>query len=51
MARLGWEKKFAFELALEDDDRFAISVIYVDTRTPAETLMPYAEFEFIRKSG
>ena len=51
MARLGWEKKFAFELALEDDDRFAVSLFFVDTRTAEEKLMPYLEIEFLRKSG
>ncbi len=52
MARLGWgTKKFAFELALEDDDRFVITTIFVDTRTPEEKLMPSLELEFLRKSG
>jgi hypothetical protein len=48
MASMGFEKKFAFELELEDADRFTIRLHFVDTRVPEEPLMPYARYSFTR---
>jgi len=48
MARMGFEKKFLFDLSLESDDAFPVSVIFVDTRTAEEKPIPSAEYRFLR---
>ena len=49
MASLGYEKKFAFELAIEDEDAFSITTHFVDTRTDEEPLIPNSKVQFLRK--
>jgi hypothetical protein len=50
MARMGYEKKFVYELDLGDDG-FSVPLYYVDTRTAEEPLLPYATYTFARKAG
>ena len=50
MARMGFEKKFVFELELEDEDAFSISTFFVDTRTDQEALMLYGTYAFTRRA-
>ena len=50
MASMGFDKKFAFELTLEDADHFTIQLHFVDTRVPEEPLIPFVEYRFLRAS-
>jgi len=48
MARMGFEKKFLFELDIEDPDVFSVELFFVDTRTEEEKAIPYAKYSFER---
>lgn len=48
MKQLGFEKKFAFDLEIENEDRFSITTIYIDTRTPEEMPRPAFSHVFTR---
>ena len=48
MKKMGIDKKFAFDLELLGKDKFSITTIYVDNRTPEEKLIPAFQYVFLR---
>ena len=48
MLSMGFEKEFAIALHLVADDHIAIETIFIDTRTPERTEMPFLTFELRR---
>jgi hypothetical protein len=49
MKKLGFVKKFAFDLEIKSDDEFSIFTLWVDTRTKEEKLLPAFQYVFTRK--
>ena len=48
MKKLGYVKRFAFDLNIKGDDEFSITTIYIDTRTKDEKLRPAFRYVFTR---
>lgn len=48
MQSMGFEKKFLFELSIEDPDAFSVELSFIDTRTADEKSIPYAKYHFER---
>ena len=48
MRRMGLTKRFAHTLEILSRDEFTLSVLFVDTRTPEERLVPAARYRFRR---
>ena len=51
MKKMGFDKKFAFDLQIKDRDHFSITTIYIDNRTETEKLIPAFVYSFIRNSA
>lgn len=49
MKKLGFEKKFAFDLEIRNADSFSLSTLWVDTRTKEEKLNTAFEYVFTRR--
>jgi hypothetical protein len=44
MTAMGFEKEFVIVLRWYSDNRIGIETLFIDTRTPARTEMPFIEF-------
>ena len=51
MKKLGFAKKFAFDLNIKGEDEFSITTIYIDTRTKDEKLRPAFRYVFTREDA
>ena len=50
MTALGFTKEFVIVLDVRSEDRFRIETLFIDTRTPERTEMPFMSFELGRAS-
>jgi hypothetical protein len=51
MRKMGFKKKFAFDLNIKNDEKFSITTIFIDTRTKEEKLRPAFGYVFTRRNG